>query len=101
TMSDSVAIGSTAGSVITLSFPTDASFYGPAASYDSIQSPAHNFGALSSTQQWGVWAALTPFVTVTDLGFMEINETATNHAVMRFALSDAEANPDGTPAAAG
>ncbi|MEE1609759.1 M10 family metallopeptidase C-terminal domain-containing protein [Microvirga sp. CF3016] len=68
------------------SFPTDGSHYG--ASYGEGENVT-NFGALNTLQQATVRTALSLYSSVADLTFSEIAETATDHADLRFALSDA------------
>lgn len=69
----------------TYSFPTSGAHYG--ASYGAGENTA-NFGVLTTAQQTATRAALTMFASVASLSFSEIGETATQHADLRFALSD-------------
>jgi serralysin len=86
---DSVPMSRFGIGVLTYSFPTDASFYGTPGVYDPDR-PTHpnNFAPLTSIQQLGVREVLGQFVSATNLGFMEIDESATQHATMRFARAD-------------
>jgi serralysin len=70
----------------TFSFPTDGSFYGER--YGDGE-PTNNFGAFNATQQAATRVAFSMFSAVSDLTFAEITETATRHADLRFAMSDA------------
>jgi serralysin len=69
----------------TYSFPTSASFYGT--SYGNGE-PLSNFGALNATQQAATRAGLAQYASVATLTFTEIAETTTQHADLRFAMSD-------------
>ena len=70
------------------SFPTSASFYQTGSTPNGEL--ASNFGALNSTQQAYVRDfAFKQFTAVANLTFTEMTETASNHADLRFAKSDA------------
>jgi serralysin len=69
----------------TYSFPTDASFYG--ASYGSGENTS-NFEGFNATQQAAIRSALNLYASVANLSFTEITETASQHADLRFAMSD-------------
>jgi serralysin len=69
----------------TFSFPTSGSYYG--SNYGSAENVT-NFGALNATQQATVRSALKMYASVVNLSFTEIAETATQHADLRFGLSD-------------
>ncbi|MFC1458351.1 M10 family metallopeptidase [Microvirga arabica] len=69
----------------TFSFPTSGSYYG--ANYGSGENVT-NFGALNATQQTTIRSALKMYASVANLSFIEIAETATQHADLRFGLSD-------------
>ncbi|MBD2746545.1 M10 family metallopeptidase C-terminal domain-containing protein [Microvirga sp. BT688] len=66
------------------SFPTDASLYGT--SYGEGETAS--FGALNPLQQAAARTALTMVASVANVTFTEIAETATDHADLRFGLSD-------------
>jgi serralysin len=70
---------------LTYSFPTDGSYYGNA--YGSAEN-AINFGAFNAAQQMMARSALTMYASVANLHFSELSETATQHADLRFAMSD-------------
>lgn len=70
---------------LTYSFPTSSAYYG--SSYGDGENVT-NFGALSSGQQSATRAALKMFASVANLSFSETSETSTQHADLRFALSD-------------
>ncbi|MQW67356.1 protease, partial [Sinorhizobium meliloti] len=70
----------------TFSFPTSASFYG--AGYGNGE-PLKGFAALSAAQQAATRAALDQFSSVANVTFTEITESATKHADLRLASSDA------------
>lgn len=74
---------------LTFSFPTNAAYYGPASSYSPDQEPATNFAPLYDAQMSAVRAALGLYAAVANLGFSEIGESASVHADLRFARSDA------------
>jgi serralysin len=69
----------------TYSFPTDASFYG--ASYGSGENTS-NFEGFNVTQRAAIRSALNLYASAADLSFTEITETASQHADLRFAMSD-------------
>jgi serralysin len=68
------------------SFPTSASFYG--AGYGKGE-PQNDFEPLNAAQIAAVRTVLKMVSSVTNLNFTEMTETATNHAALRFAMSDA------------
>ncbi|MCB5175506.1 M10 family metallopeptidase C-terminal domain-containing protein [Microvirga lenta] len=70
----------------TFSFPTNASFYG--SPYSSSGEPTSGFEAFNPTQQAATREALKLYASVANLSFTEIAETATQHADLRFAMSD-------------
>jgi VCBS repeat-containing protein len=74
-----------ATSSLTFSFPSDATYYG--ANYGS--EPLTNFKAFTSAQQSAVRDILKMYASVANLTFTEITETATQHATLRYAESDA------------
>ncbi|MEE1654589.1 M10 family metallopeptidase [Microvirga sp. CF3062] len=76
-----------ANNSLTYSFPTDASFYGK--SYGAAENMT-NFGVLSTTQQATAHNALKTFSSIANLTFTKTAETATQHADLRFAISDKE-----------
>src|SRR5215203_5337705 len=67
------------------SFPSSGSYYG--LGYGSGENVTH-FGVLTTAQQTAVRAALTMYASAANLSFAETGETATQHADLRFALSD-------------
>jgi serralysin len=69
----------------TYSFPTDSAFYGT--SYGLGESSA-GFGVLNPAQQNAVRSVFDVYASVAKLDFVEISETATQHADFRFAMSD-------------
>ncbi|WP_134499746.1 M10 family metallopeptidase [Microvirga pakistanensis] len=69
----------------TYSFPTSGAYYG--SSYGDGENVT-NFGALNTSQQTATRAALKMFASVANLSFTAIGETSTQHADLRFALSD-------------
>src|SRR5215510_14974410 len=72
----------------TFSFPTDPSFYEPGAAPNG--ETTSNFGALNATQQNFVRLyALAQFSAVANVNFSIMTETASSHADMRFAMTDA------------
>ncbi|EAQ36492.1 possible protease [Nitrobacter sp. Nb-311A] len=71
---------------LTYSFPTSASYYG---SGYGIGEPSDNFETLNNQQQDAVRIALGMFSSVANLNYLELTETAVQHADLRFALSDA------------
>ncbi|MFC5067711.1 M10 family metallopeptidase C-terminal domain-containing protein [Flaviflagellibacter deserti] len=72
-------------STLTYSFPTSASYYGT--NYGEGE-PLNQFAALNSTQQATVRSALTMFSSVANITFAEKAESATQHADLRFAMSN-------------
>ncbi|RVM18089.1 M10 family metallopeptidase [Sinorhizobium meliloti] len=70
----------------TFSFPTSASFYG--AGYGNSE-PLKGFAVLNAAQQAATRAALDQFSSVANVSFTEITESATKHADLRLASSDA------------
>jgi Ca2+-binding RTX toxin-like protein len=77
---------------LTYSFPTDASFYGP--NYGSGQ-PYHAFEALNATQQAVARTVFSMVSGYANLTFVEVTETATNHADLRLAMSDVPSGAHG------
>src|SRR5215203_4019149 len=71
---------------LTFSFPTRASYYEP--SYGEGE-PLDGFEALNATQKAAVRASLKMYASVATVKFSEISETATRHADLRLAMSDA------------
>ncbi|WP_114947049.1 M10 family metallopeptidase [Microvirga calopogonii] len=69
----------------TFSFPTSGSYYG--SSYGSGENVT-NFGAFNTAQQAVTRDALKMYASVANLSFAEVGETSTQHADLRFALSD-------------
>ena len=69
----------------TYSFPTGYSDYG--SRYGSGEN-FNNFGTFNSIQQGATRAALNGFASVASLSFSEISETSSQHADLRYALSD-------------
>lgn len=70
----------------TFSFPTSASFYG--SGYGNGE-PLKGFAVLSAAQQAATRAALDQFSSVANVTFTEVTESATKHADLRLASSDA------------
>ncbi|MCB8820375.1 M10 family metallopeptidase [Microvirga rosea] len=70
---------------LTYSFPTNASFFGPAY---GLGEPQDGFRALSTQQMAATAAVLGSIVEVTNLTFSPIQESATTHATLRVAMSD-------------
>jgi len=70
---------------LSYSFPKSASYYGSDYGWGE---PDNNFGALNATQIAVARKAFAMISAVTNLGFTEITETASNHADVRFAKSD-------------
>ncbi|WP_248446978.1 M10 family metallopeptidase C-terminal domain-containing protein [Sinorhizobium meliloti] len=70
----------------TFSFPTSASFYG--AGYGNGE-PLKGFAVLNAAQQAATRAALDQFSSVAKVTFTEITESATKHADLRLASSEA------------
>ncbi|MXQ13088.1 matrixin family metalloprotease, partial [Microvirga makkahensis] len=69
----------------TYSFPTSGSYYG--SGYGSGENVT-NFGALNANQQAMVRSDLKMYASVANLSFTEISETSSQHADLRFAMSD-------------
>jgi serralysin len=69
----------------TYSFPAIGSYYG--SSYGSGENTTR-FGAFNTAQQAATREALKMFASVANLSFTEIIETSTQHADLRFAMSD-------------
>ncbi|HUE46898.1 MAG TPA: M10 family metallopeptidase [Aestuariivirgaceae bacterium] len=69
----------------TYSVPGSASNYG--SNYGNGE-PQDNFAALNSTQKSVVDTTLAMYASVTNLTFSKMAETGTNHADLRFAMSD-------------
>src|SRR5262245_51535478 len=69
---------------ITFSFPSSSTQYG-SGYYGSSFS---NFEALNATQKTAVREILAMYASVSGLTFTEVTETTTEHATMRFAMSD-------------
>jgi serralysin len=74
-----------AGTSFTYSAPGKSSYYG--SQYGSGE-PNDNFAALNSTQKSVVDTTLATYASVTNLTFSKIAETGSNHADLRFAMSD-------------
>jgi serralysin len=74
-----------ATSSFSYSFPTSSSYYG--SSYGSGENFS-NFGAFNTTQLAATRAGFAQYASVATLTFTEIVETATQHADLRFAMSD-------------
>jgi serralysin len=70
----------------TFSFPTSASFYG--SGYGNGE-PLNGFAVLNAAQQAATRAALDQFSSVANVTFTEVTESATKHADLRLASSDA------------
>lgn len=70
----------------TFSFPTSASFYG--SGYGNGE-PLKGFAVLNAAQQAATRAALDQFSSVANVTFTEVTESATKHADLRLASSDA------------
>ncbi|WP_018096538.1 M10 family metallopeptidase C-terminal domain-containing protein [Sinorhizobium meliloti] len=70
----------------TFSFPTSASFYG--SGYGNGE-PLKGFAVLNAAQQAATRAALDQFSSVANVTFTEVRESATKHADLRLASSDA------------
>jgi hypothetical protein len=70
---------------LSYSFPASGSYYGT--SYGEGENVT-SFGALIASQQTTVRAALRMYSAVANLTFGEISETASQHADLRFALSN-------------
>ncbi|QIE88675.1 MULTISPECIES: M10 family metallopeptidase [Pseudomonas] len=75
------------GSVLAYSFPTQASYYG--ASYTGTSSETQYWaGGFSATEQSAVREIFRSISTFTNLSFVEVQETATTHADLRFGHSN-------------
>jgi len=91
---------------LTFSFPTDGLFYGGAAYVDGEASAA-NFLAFNAAQQAAARYALNLVSQYTGLTFIEVTESASTHATLRFAqthlssVGSAYANFPGTTNYAG
>src|SRR5215212_7946247 len=72
-------------SQLTYSFPSDPLFYG--STYGSSE-PTKNFGAFSAYQQMAMRNVLSLYSSVANLSFVEIAESTSTHADLRFAESD-------------
>ncbi len=70
---------------LTYSFPGSGAYYG--GTYGSGEQN-YNFGSLNASQQAMARVALGQYAAVSGLSFAEIQETASQHADLRFALSD-------------
>jgi serralysin len=70
----------------TYSFPASGSYYGTGYGWGE---PTNGFGVLNSTQQAATRAVFSNFAAVANLRFTEITETATQHADLRLAMSNA------------
>lgn len=71
---------------LTYSFPTSSSYYGRG--YGDGE-PLSRFGTFLDAQQKAARTALKLFASVANLSFQQVSETATQHADIRFARSDA------------
>ena len=71
---------------LTFSFPTSASFYG--VGYGNGE-PANSFQSLNATQQASARSILTTYSSYVSMTFSEITESASAHADLRFAQSNA------------
>jgi serralysin len=69
----------------TFSSPASGSFYGSNYGYGE---PYDNFGELNTVQKATVKASLSMYAAYTGLDFSEITETSSQHADLRFAMSD-------------
>lgn len=78
--------GKWAVSDLTYSFPTSGSYYGTGYGWGE---PTNGFGVLNSTQQAATRTVFSNFSAVANLRFTEITETATQHADLRLAMSNA------------
>lgn len=73
-----------ATTTLTYSFPTSGSLYG--AFYGN--EPSNGFGAFNADQKSATRAALKLYASVSNLSFREVTETASQHADLRYALSN-------------
>jgi hypothetical protein len=69
---------------ITFSFPTSSTQYGTSYYGSSFS----NFEPLNETQKAAVRQILSMYASVSGLTFTEVTETTTDHATMRFAMTD-------------
>jgi serralysin len=81
-----LALRKWAVSTLSYSFPASAAFYG--AGYGSGE-PLDHFAVLNSTQQSAARAALAGYAAVANIRFSEVAESASAHADLRYASSDA------------
>ncbi len=72
-----------ASATLTYSFPLDGAFYG----YEG--EPDFHFHPLNAAQMGAVRDILEMYASVANLDFVEVTETASTHADLRFAQSDA------------
>lgn len=72
-------------SSFTYSFPSSGSYYESGYGYGE---PGNNFQSLNGTQEGAVQTSLSMYASVVNLTFVEIAESATQHADLRFAMSD-------------
>jgi serralysin len=70
---------------LTFSFPTSPDFYGSGYQYGE---PGRGFEVLNATQKAVARDAFDQIASVTNLSFVEMTETASSHADLRFAMSD-------------
>ena len=70
---------------LTYSFPTSGSYYG---SFYGQGENVTKFAAFNAAQQDAVRSVLQMYASVTNLSFVEIAETSSQHADLRFAMSD-------------
>lgn len=71
---------------LTYSFPTNGSFYGKTYGWGEVD---NKFEALNSRQMAAVEAGFDMVAAVTNLSFSKVAETPGDHALLRFAMSDA------------
>ncbi len=84
---DGVMYGSRWGMTdLTYSFPSNAAFYGNSYGQGETQ---NNFQALNDVQRVAARKVFGMISSVANLSFTEVQETSTNHAVLRLARSDA------------
>jgi serralysin len=69
----------------TYSFPASSSYYGGGYGWGEN---TNNFAAFSASQQAAIRTALNHYGSVANLTFTEVAETSTQHADLRFAMSD-------------
>ncbi len=72
-------------SSLTYSFPTSGSYYGSGYGFGE---PSNNFQSLNGAQEAVVHASLSNYAAVANLTFSKITETSSQHATLRFAMSD-------------